>query len=1096
MKQIFYFLWICAFAFITSTVVGQGTTTSGLNGKITDTDGAALTGATIIALELETGSQYGTISDDKGFFRIPNMNPGGPYNVTVSFVGFRTFERAGLYLSLGQTMRIDVQLSESAAQLSGVEVVALKNDIFDGNRTGAETSISQDAINQVPTLGRELGDYIRLTPQASFREGGISMAGSNNRYNAISIDGAVNNDVFGLSATGANGGQTGGTPMSMDVIDQFQVQMAPYDVRQSGFAGASINAVTKRGTNGWNGTAYFFMQNQSLAGKTPYESVKNLEDPEGARKKLDDFSDYIYGLSVGGPIVKDKVFLFFNAELQRQKTPEQYIFGNYQGESSQAEIDAFANKLKNDYGYDPGTYLDATDELNSEKIFARIDWNINKNHKLMFRHSYVNNEAIQPYSSSNQDLFFYNSGRIFPSITNSTALELKSNWDEFSNNLIIGFTAVRDDRDPLGDNFPTILIDDGGADINAGSEPYSTANQLDQDILTLTNNFSIYKGAHTITVGVNFEYSNTYNLFMRKNFGEYEYNSLADFMTVGTANEVPAYQYDRNYSLVDDVVGDGSKAAAEFSVLTMGIYAQDEWWASENFKLTFGLRIDVPIFLDNQLEATGFNDEVIPVIEETFDPVNGKNYDMQGAQSGKMPKSQIMFAPRVGFTWDVTGEQTTQLRGGIGLFTSRIPLVWPGGAYTNNGMTVGGVYHRSSWGTPITFRPDWQNQYTYSDFNEGEEPIPSGQMDLFAKDFKFPQVFRTSVAVDHKLPWGLVGTLEAIYTKTINNMIYYNYNVTPAEKRMTGGPDDRYINPDSESIDSRYSRIMLGANTSKGYSFNITAQIQKSFANGFQGSIAYTYGQSKSMNDGLSSQNSSQWRYTPSVNGRNHLDLAYSNFDMGSRVMAFIGYTADYADNFATGISIFYDGVSGQRFSYAIDNSRGINDEDSRDYLLIWIPKDQSEIILNPYEDDGVTVTAEEQWNNLNGFIENDPYLKENRGNYCERNGARMPFESYLDARITQDFYINAGKSKHTLQLTLDIFNVLNLLNKEWGVHRSVYNSTYELVSFDGFKEDGTTPTYTYERGTERDQVWNISDPVSRWRMQFGIRYIFGQTKN
>jgi hypothetical protein len=276
----------------------------------------------------------------------------------------------------------------------------------------------------------------------------------------------------------------------------------------------------------------------------------------------------------------------------------------------------------------------------------------------------------------------------------------------------------------------------------------------------------------------------------------------------------------------------------------------------------------------------------------------------------------------------------------------------------------------------------------------------------------------------------------------------------------------------------------------------VTFQLQKAFSNGFQGSVAYTYGQAKSVNDGLSSQNSSQWRYVPNVNGRNHLELSYSNFDMGSRVMAFLGYKVDYADNFATGISIFYDGVSGKRFSYLIDNSRGINDEDSQDYLLIWIPKDQSEINLVDYEDDGQVVTAEEQWNNLNAFIENDSYLKNNRGNYAERNGARLPFESYLDAKITQDFYLNVGKSKHTLQLSLDVFNVLNLLNKEWGVHRFVQFDGYELVRFEGFEEDGTTPTYTYKRGTERDQVWNVSDLSSRWRMQFGIRYIFGQNKN
>lgn len=1092
MKRICYLFTVAAMLLLSATVMGQGTTTAGINGKVTDTEGSGLTGATVVAVETSTGSQYGTITDEKGFFHLPNMSPGGPYEFSVTFVGFQPIEQSGLYLTLGQTLRIDVEMSESATELSGVEVVAQRNDIFDGNRTGAETVVTSDAINQVPTLGRELNDYIRLTPQASLTGGGISVAGANNRYNAISIDGAVNNDVFGLASSGTNGGQTGGTPFSMDIIDQFQIQLAPYDVRQSGFAGASINAVTKRGKNHFEGTAYWFMQNQSLAGKTPYESVKDLEDPEAAREKLADFSDNIYGLSVGGPIIKDKLFFFVNGEFQRNEIPQQYVFENYQGNSSQSQIEDFANYLKTEYGYDAGGYLDNTNKLNSDKLFLRFDWNINKVHKMMVRHSYTNLEAFNPYTSSNQRLYFYNSGVYFPSLTNSTALEIKSNWDNFSNKLIAGFTSVRDDRNPLGENFPTIVIDDGGADIYIGSEPYSTANQLDQDILTITDNFNIYKGAHTITIGANFEYSSTYNLFMRKNFGEYIYNSIDDFYS-----GAPAYQYDRNYSLVDDVVGDGSKAAAEFSVMQLGFYAQDEWWASEKFKLTFGLRFDVPIFADDPREAPTFNSEVVPLIESKFDPVAGANYDMEGARSGQMPKSQIMLSPRVGFNWDVNGDKSTQVRGGLGMFTSRMPLVWPGGSYTNNGVTVGGVFHRSSWGDPIIFRPDWNDQYTYTDFNEGAEPVPSGQIDLFTENFKFPQILRASAAIDQKLPWGMVGTLEAIFTKTLNNVVYYNYNVDPTTYvQMEGGPDDRWINPDADLIDDRFSRIIVGDNTNEGYSYNITAQILKSFSSGFQGSVAYTFGRSKSLNDGLSSQNSSQWRYVPTVNGRNHLDLSYSNFDLGSRVVAFIGYKKEYANNFATGISLFFDGVSGKRFSYLIDNSRRLNAEDGTDYLLMYIPENQSEINLVDYEDDGAIVTAEEQWANLNAFIEDDPYLQNNRGSYAERNGARLPFESYLDLRLIQDFYIKAGKTKHTLQLTLDIFNVLNLMNKEWGVHRFVQFDGYELVRFEGFEEGTYKPMYTYKGGTEREQVYNVADLSSRWRMQFGIRYIFGTAGN
>ncbi len=1085
MKKINNLILVVMLVFISGALLGQGTTTGGMNGRVLDDNGAPMPGANVVVVEKESGTQYGTITDGMGYYRIPNMNPGGPYTITISYVGFQTSEEDGIYITLGQTFKKDFKMSASATTLDAAVVTANTNEIMDGNRTGTETNITADMADAVPNMGRRIGDYIRLTPQAvSTGGGGISILGTNNRFNAISIDGAVSNDVFGLAASGTNGGQTGGSMISIDAIDQFQVQIAPYDVRQSGFAGASMNAITKRGKNRFDGTVYFFMQNQDLAGKTNYQAVKDAEDPEAERKKLDEFSNYITGLSLGGPIVKDKLFFFFNAEFQRQKTPQPFDFTTYQGESSQTEIDALRAHMLNQYGYETGGYLNNVDELKGNKFVVRLDWNINKVHKLMFRYSYVDNEATQPYTSNNQNLYYLNCGRLFPNKTNTASIELKSQWNNYSNSLLVGFTAVRDDRDPLGSNFPSIIIDDGGADIRIGSEPYSTANDLKQNIFTITDNFTFYKGAHTITVGANFEYYDVYNLFIRQNFGEYRYGSVSDFMT-----GVSATQYDRSYSMVDNVTGDGSKAAADFNVYQIGFYGQDEWQAKENFKLTFGLRIDIPIFATDQLTNSQFNDETISAIEEVYDPVSESNYSLQGAKSGAMPKAQFMFSPRIGFNWDINNDQQWQLRGGAGLFMSRLPLVWPGGAYTNNGITIGGVRY---YGDDIVFQPDINKQYTYGDFFEGSE-IPSGQVDLFAEDFKFPQILRASLGIDKQLPWSMVGTLEGTFTKTINNMIYYNLNAMPATERMTGGPDNRWIIP-SDIVDDTYSRVMLGGNTNEGYGYSFTAQLQKAISNNVQGSVAYTYGKTTSMNDGLSSQNSSQWRYVSNINGRNNLQESYSIFDLGSKVMAFIGYKKEYANNFATGVSLFYTGLSGDRYSYTYDNSRVINGESGYDdYALIWIPKDRSEINLVPIMDDGeVVLSADEQWANLEAFIENDPYLKENKGGYAERNAARLPFESYLDFKFMQDFYINAGNNRHTLQLTLDIFNLGNLLNKEWGAYKYVSYDHYELIRIDGMEEDGTTPSFTYKGGKEYDQVSNITDVSSRWRMQIGVRYIFG----
>ncbi|MBU1010144.1 MAG: carboxypeptidase regulatory-like domain-containing protein [Bacteroidetes bacterium] len=1062
------------------TVFAQGSTTAAMNGKVFASDGGSLPGATVIVVESSTGTQFGTITDANGFYRIPNMNVGGPYLVTISFVGYQNYVKNDVYLTLGQTFKLDATLSVSAITLTDVEVVASRNDIFDGNRTGAETYVSRSEIDQLPTLSRSIGDFVRFTPQVSYTggNGAMSVAGINNRYNAISFDGAVNNDVFGLSASGMNGGQTGATPISLDAIDQFQIAIAPYDVRQGGFAGASINAVTRRGTNEIDGSAYMLFRNQNLAGKTPGKDVTD-------RKKLDEFSAKTYGLRVGGPIIKNKLFFFFNAEFQRDKTPQPFDFANYKGDATQADLDAFAAKL-NGFGYNPGGYLDNATELTSNKFLVRFDYNLNKYHKLTLRHSYVKSENIGANRSSNSTINFYNNGVYFPSTTNSTALELKSNWNTMANNLILGYTSVNDDRDPMGGKFPYLQIFDGEGTIYAGSEQFSTGNVLNQDILTLNNNFSLYKGAHTFTFGVNIEYGKSYNLFIRQAFGVYRFNTLADFMA-----DAPAIRYDRSYSLVDDVVADGSKAAADFRTMQFGAYVQDEFQINDNFKLTAGLRFDIPQYLDNPDPGTnqavwdGFNDTTVAKI-------TAAGYDLKGAKIGEMPKAYLSFDPRIGFNYDIFGDKSTQLRGGIGLFTSRLPLVWPGGAFTNNGVVVGGFTKNGS----IPFIPQWDQQYTATDLG-ASVAIPSGQVDLFTSDFKNPKVLRTSLAVDHKLPWwGLVGTFEGTYSKTMNNVIYYNVNQVPASTTVTNGPDNRPYYP-NQKIESVYSRIILGDNTKDGYTYTLTAQLTKPLSKGLFGTVAYTYGSAKALNDGTSSQNSSQWRYMETVRGLNDLDLSYSDFDMGSRIMAFVSYKAEYAKNFATTFSLVFNGESGRRYSYVYnDNGGRFNNERENAGNLIWIPASQSEInLVDKLDNDGnVTLTAAQQWTNLDSFIKSEKYLDANRGSYAERNGSRLPFESVVDLKIVQDFYMKFSGKTHTLQLTLDIFNFTNMLNAEWGTRRYITNDAYQLITWTGFEADGTTPKFNYNGPDNVEGIYNVSDVGiygSRWTGQIGIRYIF-----
>jgi hypothetical protein len=1068
--------------------VNAQVTTSGINGRVIDSKSESLPGANIVAVHIPSGTTYTGVTDIKGIFRIPNVVAGGPYKVSITFVGYENKEVSDIYLSLGQTYKIDATLKEGAVSLNEVVVTSKqKYNPIDGNRTGAETMVGLQSIQTLPTVGRSLTDFTRLTPQASVTSlGGISIAGINNKYNSLAIDGAVNNDVFGLSNQGTNGGQTGGTPISIDAIEQFQIALAPYDVRQNGFAGASINAITKRGNNDIHGSAYMVTRNQDMTGKTP--GKMNVDE----RTKMPDFSSNIYGMTIGGPIVKNKLFYFFNAEMQRDETPKPFEMSTYQGSSSKAELDAFAEYLKKTYNYDPGVYVNQKAKLNSDKILARIDWNISNIHKLTLRHSYVNNVSYSPSSSSKTNINFSNYGVKFPSVTNSSAAELNSNWEGFSNKLIVGYTRVRDDRNPMGNNFPSLTIYDGSkGTIYAGSEPYSTANQLKQDVVTFTDNFNLYLGKHTLTLGANAEYAKSYNLFIRQTYGAYTYNSLSDFMS----NKAVA-KYDHSYSLVDNIAGDGSAAAADFKSMQFALYVQDEYQMANNFKLTYGLRADMQMFPDNPRTIAQF--------DTTLNKVAAAGYDLKGAQSGKMPNAQVLLSPRFGFNWDVFDNNQWQVRGGAGIFTSRLPLVWPGGVYTNCGLIVGTVSQKNpklSDGTDMTFNPDPNNQPQATDIKGYTLKVPSGEVNLFSKNFKYPQVFRANLAIDKKLPYDVVATVEGIYTKTIQDVIYKNINLANDAVQLTGSPDNR-LHYGYNRIEKTYSAIYLADNTSKGYSYNMTFQLQKPFENGLTAMAAYTLGHSKAMNDNTSSQNSSQWRYMESVNGRNNLDLSYSDFDLGSRVIAFLSYKIEYLNHAATTVSVFYNGQSGNRYSWVYGNKGNVSgssnyiiNDDNSSNELIFVPKDASQINLIPYTANGVTVSAAQQWSDLESYINSNDYLKSRKGKYAERNGDRLPFVNTVDLKITQDFYIKVNNTKHNLQLSLDIFNFGNLLNKDWGTRYYVSNDNYGLITYEGLVADAsnnnlkTKPSFTFVKPSS--DIKSVSDPSSRWQTQFSVRYSF-----
>ena len=1066
MKTFKNLLFVALF-FTSAIVYGQGVTSSSMSGKITDVESQPLPGAAIIAIHTSTGTRYGADVDFDGFFRISNMKVGGPYKVTISYLGYKNYEVNNIFLNLGQTKKISVSLNEDSSTLAEIVIVSNSSSLFNKNKTGSETVIGKKQLQNLPSTSRSIADFVRLTPQASITEGNdgfsISLAGNNNRFNAIYVDGAVSNDVFGLSGSGTNGGQTGVSPFSIDAIEQFQVQVAPFDVRIGGFSGGAINAITRSGTNEIEGSVYYFTRNESLAGKTPVDLVSN----GGTREKLNDFTAKTYGFRVGGPIVKDKAFFFVNYERQDDITPQPFNVDTYLGDTNSIGLQDIRQFLISNYDYDAGVYNQNDFTLKSDKLTLKFDFNISKNHKASLKHNYTKADNLEARNSGTRSIGFINGSESFISSTNTTAFELSSSFgSKYANSLILGYTSVRDDRDPSGNPFPSILINDGSGRIELGAEPFSTANLLDSDVFTITNNFEIYRGKHTITLGTHIESSKVKNLFFAYNYGQYQYDNVADFLS----GNIDRYQ--RGYSLVSDGAGDTSSGSADFSTFQLGFYAQDEFQVNDNFKLTAGLRFDLPYWDDGAINDD-FNNNSIPLLEAA-----GK--DLLGASVGKGVDTKVHISPRVGFNWNVKGESKLQVRGGFGVFTSRLPLVWPGGTYNNNGVTGGFLFQDVDFGDTIApFNPNINTQPVGAVPGTGQT---GGNIDLFSPDFKLPQVFKTNLAFDYKIPNsdGFILSGDYLYQKTINNIYYQNLNVNAPVGNLTGTGDDRPIYNRGADITGDYDRIILASNTSEGYTYNIVTTLSKSLKNGFQGSISHSFGDAFAIFDGTSSQNSSQWRGIENVNGKNSdLPLSRSNFSAGHRFTSNFSYEYKWNETLKTTFGVFYSGRQGLPTSYTYGGRAGrLQNDDSRDYTsLIYVPLDANDINLTT-----------NNWAELDAFLSSDSYLNSRRGQYAERNATRGPWTNVIDLKVSQDFKYQ----DHTIQLSLDIFNFTNLINKNWGVV-NFRRGQSRFLNFEGFQADGTTPEFSFdpEDAANLDQIDDSGLQSSRWQIQFGVRYSF-----
>lgn len=1073
----------------TGLALAQGVTTSAINGVVKDTNGETLPGASVVAVHTPTGTQYGMVTNEQGRFYFPNVRVGGPYTLNVSFVGYNNFEAPTFVLALGENRNVTVEMTEQSSTLAEVVVTASPDDVFNSGRTGASTHVNTQTIERNPSISRSINDFTRLTPQAAsgLGNGGTSVAGKNSRYNNITIDGAVNNDVFGLNSSGQPGSNAGTEIVSLDAVKEVAIVVSPYDVTQGSFSGAGINAVTRSGTNEVEGSVYYFFRNENTVGKTLGED----------RQKQAPFFNKQYGVRVGGPIIKNKLFFFTSFEQQKAETPftiklvPAAELAGYGGSVpanisniSIEEAQRVRDTLMSKYNYDPGTYGAFTPTSENNKIFVRLDWNISDKHQLTLRHNYV--KALQDELVRSQNVLeFSGNGFVTEYINNSTILELNSRFsDKMSNRFIAGWTTVDDNRDVSAQNsqglFPHLDINLGSNRIiRAGGQRSSQGNLKSQDILQITDNFTIFKNRHTLTFGTHNELYKIFNSFVNRYNGHYEYASLNDFANDVLGNSTSSGRMRLSYSL--DYYNDRFKAIT-MRFLQTGFYAQDEFDAGKGLRLTAGLRVDIPVFIDKPNENT--------LLEAEY-----------GLDTRDVPSGQLLWSPRVGFNYDVNEAGKHQLRGGVGIFTGRVPFVWISNQYTNSGATLATLDIRANRGGVAPLYPDGNRllEYYWADqlnvdvddpavrtkIEQELKNIPASEVNLMAPDFKLPQMLRMNLAYDVKLPFGVTGTLEAIYTKTLNEINYENINLTHPTEKVTGDGRPRHA---GSLANSKFGNILLINNTNKGYQYSITGSLQKTWEKGLVASLAYNYGQSRDVNSGTNTTALSGWEFNPTPGYSNDQFLSYSVWDLRHRVVGNVSYRKEWMGFMATTISVFYNGQSGEPFSYMINGD--LNGDGAFGNDLVYIPKQKGEILLAPISASD-TRTPDQIWEQLNAFIMRDDYLNSHRGQYAKRNAARTPWESRFDVRLMHEFFHTIGKHKHTIQLTLDIENFANFLNQDYGRDYWVQFNTFNLLSLQGFEGANNTgrPIYTFDNS--RTEAWQTINTSSIWRMQFGVRYIF-----
>ena len=1077
-----------AFFVMLATVMQAQVTTSSMSGRVSDAEGAVI-GATVIATHQSSGTTYGAVTNLEGRFNLNGMRVGGPYTVEVSYIGYGTSTTNNITLSLGENYVLNVVLSEEATSLDEIVVTALRTK-FSTEKTGAVTNITNDQIANLPTVSRSIMDVTRLSPYGG---NGMSFGGTDGRTANFTVDGANFNNNFGLSDRLPGGGN----PISLEAIEELQVVIAPYDVRQTNFIGGGVNAITKSGTNTFNASAYVYHRNENMRG----DAVKN-QQIQGAREKD---RNTTYGFTIGGPLIKNKLFFFVNGEMAKTPTvanrwkpstngvadPDNFI-----SRTTEADLKRVSDFVRNEYGYETGSYTSFPADESNTKLLARLDWNITNQHRLALRYNYTKNISwISPNATSmdggtrvsearmsKASMAFANSMYSMDNLVHSFSFDLNSRLsDNLSNQFLATFSKLDDLRGTNSAEFPFIdILKDGQAYMSLGYELFTWNNGVHNNVLNVKDELTYYLGNHKIIGGIAYEYKMADNSYMRNGTGYYRYTSLDDFLNGGVPEIVNlTYGYDGE-----------SNPAARVRSNKIGLYAQDDWSLNEKLKLSYGLRIDGLFFNNNDLMTNKAIYEI--------------DYSGRHIDTGKWPSASLIFSPRVGFVWDTFGDRSLKVRGGTGLFSGNLPLVFFTNMPTNGGMVqyqaqinaaeaakkgftmdefagglvtdangkanISALYNKlAALGYPTTISPE-----------DGTVPSAIAAVD---PNFKMPQVWKTSLALDYAFPTSFPSsvTVEGIFNKTINGVSISDWSIPSAGGfARFNGVDNRPVYPGGYRTGTK---AFVLENTSRGYgwSTNITLNAQPTKSLSLM--AAYTHTVAKDVTGMPGSNAESAFTYVPTVEGPNHIKLHNSQYNTPDRLVASLT-THDKSGNH---YSFIYEGWrGGANYSYMMVND--ING-DGYNYDAIYVPTDD-EVAKNQFR-----FVSEGDKTRFMDYVHANDYLKNQQGKYAEAYSVYSPWVHRIDFSYKHDFVVNTGKDKHTLQLSMDIKNVMNLFNSDWGVGKYLnpeIGSEARILKYEGVDAEGVATFSTPSSINGDTKTFTPSYTLGQtWYALIGVKYIF-----